>query len=145
MMFQWIELRPNNCLCLVSYWSMELCVCQSFCSHAFTLFVFYWRWPGFLPRGLWMCWGWGVEVLYMVWGGSPCLLCCMPSHFMAPSVHKQTVKWWRLPQSFLLDSVYLLLKYIHICCWECVSVYMCYLKSIKCEDIAHYQLELGSY
>lgn len=37
-------------------------------------------------------WGRGVQVLCMVWRGGPCLLCCLHSHFMAPSVHKQTIK-----------------------------------------------------
>lgn len=69
----WAELSPNNCLCLASYWSMELCICQSFCSHAFALFVFYWRRRGFLPRGWW---GVGVEVLCVVWGeGGVCAFC----------------------------------------------------------------------
>lgn len=56
-----IELSSNNCSCLAIYWSMELSICQSFCSHAFTLFVFYWRRQGFLPRGWWRRWrrGWG--------------------------------------------------------------------------------------
>lgn len=76
----------------------ELCICQSFCSHAFTLFVFYWRRRGFLHGG-WVA-GWspprGV-------GGGACLLCSLLSHFIAPSVHRRTVKLWRLSSSFLLD------------------------------------------
>lgn len=33
----------------------------------------------------------GLEVSCVVLRGSPCLLCCLPCHFMVPSVHTQTV------------------------------------------------------
>lgn len=123
MIYPWTELSLNNCLCLASYWSMELCICQSFCWHAFTLFVFYWRRPGFLPRGVVRVGVDGIELKSSVWckGGIHAFCAaCLPSHFMAPSVHKQTVKWWHLRPSFFLDSVNFLLIYMHICCWECV-------------------------
>ncbi len=64
MIYPWIELSPNNCLCLASYWSMELCICQSFCCtclHSVCLLLAETR---LSAQGVGV-----VEVLCMVWGG----------------------------------------------------------------------------
>lgn len=51
----------------IDLWSSVFAV--FFCSHAFPLFVFYWRRWGFLPRGWLGVWVVGVEVLSVVWRG----------------------------------------------------------------------------
>lgn len=68
------------------------------------------------------------------WGGSPCLLCCLPSHFMAPSVpcklssgdvlaHQSRLTVWISSWYIYMYTVHIYI-YICICCWECISVYI---------------------
>lgn len=132
MIDPWIEPEPEQLPVfgkLLIYGALCLLVFRLTCLHSVCLLLAEpRRWTGW--------WEWGIGVGWVAgrvgglkssaWceGGSRCLLCRLPSHFMAPSVHRQTVKWWRVSSSLLLDSVNFLLIYMHICCWECVPVYI---------------------
>lgn len=92
MMYQWIGAEPEQLPLfgqLLIYGALYLLVFLLTCLHSVCLLLTVTR---LSAQGVVVVVG-GLKSYARCEGGSPCLLCCLPSHFMAPSVHKQTVKW----------------------------------------------------